>query len=275
MQPAITTYLLDTCVWGAIAESQSSADAFVSQFESDNLLAGLTMFTLFELSRAGRLLPQLDSLFLTARYNVWIALLNDQLLDLELRSYPSPPAMRWMPMSMIADENQPNVMSKLSNDRRFVDKRHEYLQFGYAEFMTLQAFKRNYAPGENGHYSTSQAEDFARCNTIDFLGRQFRGFVERFRRDASALDTSKIRSVHMRSLFLFYKYYIHHKVPRKSDFMDFALVGYAPYVDVYVTERDIADVLMHIRGSHMMLSHTEVVHVTDFIRGLSNVDVVT
>jgi hypothetical protein len=275
MQPAITTYLLDTCVWGAIVESQSSTDAFVSQFESENLLAGLTAFTLFELSRAERLLPRLDSLFLRARYNIWIALLYDQLLNLELRSYPSPARMRWMPMSIITDQNQPNVMSKFSNDRRFIDKRHEYLQFGYTEFMTLEDFKENYPPDENGHYSTGQAEEFARRNTMDFLGREFGSFLERFRRGASGLDTRKILSVHMRSLFLFYKYYIHHKVPQKSDFMDFALVGYAPYVDVYVSERDVVDVLRHIRSSHLMVSDTELMHVTAFIRGLPHTDQVT
>lgn len=272
MPPAVTTYLLDTCVWGEIVESESTTDAFISCFQSENLLAGLTAYTLFELSRAGRLLPQLDSLFLRARYNVWIALLYDQLLDLELSSYPSPPSMRWMPMSMITDEQQPNVLSKFAGDGRFTRARDNHLQFGRSEFMTLESFKQNYSPDQDGHYSTSQAQEFARCNTFDFLGRQFRSFLEKFRLDSSALDTSKLRSVHMRSLFLFYKYYIHHKVPQDSDFMDFASVGYAPYVDVYVTERDAMNVLMHIRTSGLMPSDTEVVHVTDFVRGLGGKD---
>ena len=268
----ITTYLLDTCVWGAIVESESTTDAFVSRFESENLLAGLTAFTLFELSRAERLLAQLDSLFLGARYNVWIALLYEQLLDLELSSYPFPPSMHWMPMSMITDEQQPNVLSKFADDGRFTRARDDHLQFGRSEFMTLESFKQNYSPDQDGHYTPAQAEEFAWFNAVEFLGRHFRSFLEQFRLDASALDTSKLPSVHMRSLFLFYKYYIHHKVPQKSDFMDFALVSYAPYVDVYVTERDVADVLRHIKSSGLMTSDIEVVHVTDFIRALGGKD---
>jgi hypothetical protein len=267
--PSITTYLLDTCVWGEILESESTTDAFVSCFESQNLLAGLTAYTLFELSRAERLLPRLDSLFLRARYNVWIALLYDQLLDLELSSYPSPPTMRWMPMSMITDEEQTDVLSKFAGDGRFAGARDEHLQFGYTEFMTLESFKKNYPPDEDGRYSTAQAEEFAWCNTVDFLGRHFRGFLRRFDDKASDLDTSRIPSVHMRSLFLFYKYYIHQKVPQKSDFMDFASVSYAPYVDVYVTERDVMNVLRHIRSTGLMPSDTELLHVTDFIGPLS------
>jgi hypothetical protein len=272
MPPAITTYLLDTCVWGEIVESASTTDAFVSRFRSENLLAGLTLYNLFELSRAHGLLRQLDALFLRARYNVWIALLYDQLLDLELSSYPSPPPMRWMPMSMIADENQPNVMSKLSDDLRFISKRDEHLQFGYTEFMTLESFKANYPPDQEGNYTAAQAEEFAWCNTVDFLGRQFRGFLRRFEHNASVLDNSKIPSVHMRSLFLFYKYYIHGKVPQQSDFMDFASVSYAPYVDVYVTERDAMNVLRHIQSTGVMPSDTELMHVTDFIGVLSRAD---
>jgi hypothetical protein len=271
----ITTYLLDTCVWGSIVESERATDALISRFESENLVAGLSAYTLFELSRADRLLSQLDSLFLRARYNVWIALLYDQVLDLELSSYPSPPRMRWMPMSMITDEHQPNVLSKFAGDGRFTGARDDHLQFGYREFMTLHKFKENYLPDQDGHYTPAQAEEFAWCNTVDFLGRYFRRFLSRFKHNASDLDTRQVPSVHMRSLFLFYKYYIHNKVPQKSDFMDFALVSYAPYVDVYVTERDAMHVLRHIRSSGLMLSDTKIVHVTDFIRGLSPTDQVT
>jgi hypothetical protein len=272
---AITTYLLDTCVWGTVVESESTMDAFVSRFESENLLAGLTSFTLFELSRAERLLPRLDSLFLGARYNVWIALLYDQLLDLELRSYPFPPQMLWMPMSMIADDQQPNPLSKFAGDERFAGARDEHLEFGYNEFMTLERFKQNYPPDRQGHYTPTQAEEFAWLNTAEFLGRHFRGFLRRFEHEASDLDTSRIPSVHMRSLFLFYKYYIHQKVPQDSDFMDFAFVSYAPYVDVYVTESDAMNVLRHIQRTGLMPSDLEVLHVTEFIRGLSRSDRVT
>jgi len=264
----ITTYLLDTCVWSTIAKSESTINAFVSYFGSHNLLAGLTVYTLFELSRAERLLPQLDSLFFRARYNIWITLLYDQLLDLELSTYPSPPTMRWMPMSMICGEEQPSVMSKFANDPCFTSKRDEHLQFGYTEFMSLERFKENYPPDESGHYSIDQAREFAWCNTVDFFGRHFPDFLRRFREDASALDTSKIPSVQMRSLFLFYKYYIYQQAPQESDFLDFANVSYVPYVDLYVTERNVMNALKHIKSTGLMLSDTDIVHITKFVERL-------
>jgi hypothetical protein len=273
--PGVTTYLLDTCVWGEIVESASTTDAFVSRFESENLLAGLTLYNLFELSRACRLLRELDAFFLRARHSIRIALLYDQLLDLELSSYPSPPKMRWMPMSVITDGEQPAVLSRFAGDGLFSGARDEHLQFGYTEFMTLESLKENYPPDEEGCYTVAQAREFAWFNTVDFLSREFRGFLRPFEHNASDLDTSKIPSVHMRSLFLFYKYYIHGKVPERSDFMDFASVSYAPYVDVYVTERDAMNVLRHIQSTGLMPSDTELLHVTDFIGGLSHTDLMT
>jgi len=261
----IRTYFLDTCVWGAIVESEAIGDNFISYFVSNNHLAGLTSYTLFELSRAERLLPKLDSLFLRARYNIWLALLYDQLFDNELASYPSQPKTRWMPLSMITDDENPNVMSKFANDPRFVQKRDEHLQFGYSEFMSLEKFKENYPPDEDGHYSPSQALDFAWCNAVDFLGRYFPGFLSKFRDDASSFDSSKISSIQMRSLLLFYKYYIYGQVPDRSDFMDFAHVSYAPYVDVYVTERNVLNALRHIKSNNLMLSDTELFHVSEFV----------
>jgi hypothetical protein len=268
MPPAITTYLFDTCVWGTIVESESTTDAFVSHFQSKNLLAGITTYTLFELSRAEKLLQRLDSLFLKARYNIWIALLYDQLLNLELNSFPTPPAMRWIPMSLISDEQQLNVMSKFANDPRFTSKRDEHLQFGNTEFMSLDLFKKNYPPDKDGRYSPAQALDFAWCNTVDFLGREYPDFLRRFRHDASALDTNKIPSIQVRSLFLFYKYYIYNQAPRESGFLDFATVSYAPYVDVYVTERNVMNALRHIKANGLMLSETQVIHITEFLDGL-------
>lgn len=263
----ITTYLLDTCVWGEIVKSASVADAFIEYFEANNLLAGLSMYTVFELSRADRLLSKLDTLFFRGRKNIWIPLLYDQLQELELSSYPTAPAMRWMPIAMICDETQTEVLGKLVADRRFTNTRDEHLQFGYTEFMGLERFKENYPPDEEGHYSPAQAQDFSRLNALDFFERRLPDFLRRFKPDTSSLDTSRIWSVQMRSLLLFYKYYIHHQSPQQSDFLDFAAASYVPYVDVYVTERNVLNALRHIQSSSLMLSNTELIHVADFVSG--------
>ncbi len=261
----ITTYLLDTCVWGEIVKSDEITQSFISYFENNNLLAGVNVFSLFELSRASAIVKKLDKLFLEAHYNIWIPLLYDQLFEQELANYPVPPPLTWMPMSMIADDEQPDVMTKFTKDRRFIDKRDEYLEFGYGEFMSLEKFKENFPVDESGHYSSEQAQEFCTLNVLDFLGRYFKEFLFPFLDDASLFKSSNLPSLQMRSLLLFYKYYIHNQSPKKSDFIDFAIVSYVPYVDKYVTEKNVMNALVHAKNDGLLPSETEFIHVNDFI----------
>jgi hypothetical protein len=265
---SIITYFLDTCVWSELVQSEKARCGFQAYFETENLLAGLSIFTIFELSRAGKLKHDLDRLFYSMRTNVWIPLLYDELFRLELDNYPAKVSMLWMPLSLITDEDNPEVLTKLANDSRFTSKRDEYLEFGDTEFMTLEKFKNNFSPSENGTYTTEQAQFFAWCNTVDFLGRQFRDFLIPFKDNAPSLDTSKLASIHMRGLFLFYKYYIHGQSPTRSDFMDFAHISYAPYVNYYVTEKNVANVLKHIQTSGNMISDTKPILVSEFISNM-------
>jgi hypothetical protein len=265
---SITSYFLDTCVWSSLVESDKAKRGFRVYFESKNLLAGLSVFTIFELSRAERLLSDLDKLFYSMRTNIWIPLLYDEVFRLELDNYPTKIRILWMPLSLITDEVNPEVLTKFAHDPRFASKRDEYLKFGDTEFMDLERFKDNFSPSENGTYTTEQAQFFAWCNTVDFLGCQFRDFLLPFKDDASSLDTSKLASIYMRGLFLFYKYYIHGHSPTRSDFMDFAHISYAPYVNYYVTERNVANVLKHIHSSGNMISNTEPILVSEFISNM-------
>jgi hypothetical protein len=261
----ITTYLLDTCVWGELVKSDQVTKSFISYFEENNFLAGVNVFSLFELSRAESIVEKIDSLFLDAHYNIWIPLLLDELFDQEIKGYPDPPPMRWMPMSMIADDDQPNVMSKFTNDRRFIKKRDEYLKFGDNEFMDLEKFKENFPIDESGHHTSQQAQEFCILNALDFLRRYFPEFIAPFREEPSSFESSKLLTLHMRSILLFYKYYIHNQSPNKSDFMDFAIVSYVPYVDYFVTEKNVMNTLMHARIDGLMPSETQFIHVNDFI----------
>ena len=262
----IPTLFLDTCVWSNLIESAQTRDKFISVFEANNLLAALSMFTVFELSRATRLFQNLDDLFSLMRFNVWIPILYDELFQLEIANYPRGATLLWMPISSITDNKDPSVMSKLANDERITRKRDEFLSFGNTSFMKLEELKANFPPDENGKYTVDQAEFFAWANTVDFLGRQFMDFLTRFRDDASSLDTKKLASVHMRGLFLFFKYYIHGQSPVQSDFMDFAHVSYVPYMDFYITERNVLNVLRHIRSSGFDISNAEYLHVNEFIK---------
>jgi len=259
------TYYLDTCVWGALIKSDAAKAKFISYFKSNDRVAALSYFTLFELSRAPKVFAGCDPLFLQMRYNVWIPCLYDQVVESELKSYPDTWKMRWLPVSMLVDESNPNLLSKLASDPGFTKSRDDHYQFGLDHFMSLEQLKENFPSQSGESYTPADADFFAWCNTVDYLGRHFIWFLGPFRDEASRLEVDSLLSLRIRSLFLFYKYYIHGQSPGKSDFMDFAHVSYAPYCDAFVTERNACNVLNRIKNSRLMLSNTQILHISDFL----------
>jgi len=74
------------------------------------------------------------------------------------------------------------------------------------------------------------------------------------------------RSVRLFALVNFYKYYLGRREPsRLSDFGDFGHLGFLPYCDLAVMERDLCEVLNQIKQHHDVLDSTEVRNI-DFLR---------
>lgn len=261
----IKTWFLDTCVWGKIVSSEQITKKFIEYFSANNYLAGLPIYTLFELSRADKKLSGLDNLFFRMRNNIWIALLYDSLFDAELASYPNRPKIRWMPLSMLTGEEEGlvRVMTKLANNPLLAVSRSEHLDFGNLRFMSLEKFKENFPTSDGSNYTPSQAHTFALCNGIDYFLRHEPHVIKEI--GPRNFLPEGLPSQYIRSLFIFYKYYIHGQSPGESDFLDFAHVSYAPYFDIYATEKNVSNVLRHIKSTGLFLAETKIIHVTEFL----------
>lgn len=271
---SVKVYYLDTCVWSPLAESEVARDGFVSYFQSSDRVLALSYFDLFELSRPPRTLPGRDFLFLQLRHQAYVPYLNNQVIESELKSFPKIWKMRWLPLSLLADEENPSVLQTLADNPHFIKSRDEHYQFGLDHFMNLEQFKENYLPLYGDECTVDDASPFAWGDGMDYLGRHFPHFLGshlRFIRKRNFDGLNSLLSLRIRSLFVFFKYYLHGQSPEESDFMDFAHVSYAPYCNVFVTERNVCNVLNHIKSSGLMLSNTEVFHVSDFLAKMSKV----
>ena len=265
----LTVYYLDTCVWSKIATSEELHNAFSKYFGSNNRIAVLSYFTLFELSRAPqRVRDAHDHLWFENRHLIWIPLFNDQLIESELREYPNMCSVLWLPVSALTDTNSQSLLKALMRRDDFIKSRDEHLQFGYDEFMNLEQLKKNFSPPNGPEYTSEDAELFAWANVISYLTRHFRVFLKPFRGHLQEFKADRLPSIYMRSLYVFYKYYLHGQSPNRSDFLDYAQVAYAPYSDVYVTERNALNVLARIKKSGAALAKTQLIHLSDFTKQL-------
>lgn len=260
------TWYLDTNVWSSLASSPQSLNGLLPWLQANNAIAALSIFSIFELSRAGKLHKAVDKLLTAAAQRIYIPLLYDELSDLEMSNYPNEIELLWNPITSFDNANGVMFVSTISKDPRFESKRQEYLDFGYEKFMNLESLKENFPFEDNDRkFSTEHAELFAWAVTLDFLLRHFPKVLLPFKGRLDSFDTSKIKSVYLRSLFLYIKYYVHGQSPTKSDFMDFAHVSYLPYVDAFVTERNVLNTLSHLKSIGFGQPKCDLFHVQLFV----------
>jgi len=265
-------YYLDTCVWSDLTESDVAQAGSLSYFQSSGRAVALSHFSLLELSRASKIFPGSDSLFSRLRQQIYIPFLYDQVIESELKSFPKTWRMRWFPLSLLIDESNPRVLQALANNPHFVKSREELYQFGLDHFMSLEQLKENFIPLHGDEYTVEDASYFAWGAMVDYLERHFPNFLKsnrRFIRKRGVDSLDSLLFLRIRFLFLFFKYYLHGQSPRISDFLDLAHVSYAPYCSVFVTERNVCNVLNRIKSNGLMLSDTEILHVSDFLAKMS------
>ena len=259
------TWFIDTCIWSEIISSDEVTEDFITYFHKNNLLAGLTSHTLFELSRAGHLLQKYDNLFEKLQDSVWLAMPYDDLFDLELQNYPSQPNIKWFPITRLFLEGNrvSSVIEQLIKKPLFVRSRQDAINFGNEEFMSLNQFKENFHPVDGLKYTTEQANTFAQLNAISYFLKHETLFLKRV--GVRNFLPEGISSLYARSLFLFFKYYIHGQTPGKSDFIDYVHISYLPYVNVYATEINASNVIRHIQSIGLNFAEKNILNMSQFL----------
>jgi hypothetical protein len=186
----------------------------------------------------------------------------------EMASFPNVWRMRWLPLEQIIGGEDLEILQTFADNPQFAASRDDHYQFGLDNFMGLERLKENFPPLHGDEWMVEDANAFAWGTAMDYLGRHFPRFLRAHwdyicDREFDSLDS--LLSLRARSLFVFFKYYLHRQAPGKSDFFDFLHVSYAPYCDVFVTERNVCNVLRRIKNEELMLAQTEILHISDLI----------
>ena len=131
-----------------------------------------------------------------------------------------------------------------------------------------QQLKSNYPTARNGKYVKEQAKEFANFMVMQILAGLHREFLLQFKDDISQLKFENFRGIRLRSMALFYKYYLGNRKPKStSELGDFGHLLYIPYCQLAIMEKDICNVLKQIQKSQDVISETEVQNIS-FLREL-------
>lgn len=128
----------------------------------------------------------------------------------------------------------------------------------------LEELKSNFPPKPDGKYNEDQADDFVWIYVLQLLAQTHPHFVIQFRDNASTFAYEPFRYLTLRSYVLFYKYYLHQKKALPSDFGDLFHLNTIPYCEVVLVERDLCNVLNHIKKNHQILRNTIIKNVDFF-----------
>ncbi len=266
----VTIIYLDTCVWRELSKLDEYKKLLREIEHNKSIVFALSYFSLFELSRVDSLLDSIDQFIYSIKEQIWMPLFFDDLIMGEISSYPCQLRMKWLPITVFYDNNNFNFLRNLSQKPEFKRSRDEHLSFGYSQFPSVEERKRNFPSAEEGIYLPEEADWFAWCNAIDYFSRNFPAFLSSFRDNPSSFIARSIPSLYGRSLFLYFKYYVHNQKITNSDFFDLNHISYAPYCDLFITERNASNVLKRIKNEGYYFDTCEIQNVSDFITNLIN-----
>jgi len=266
----IKVYYLDTCVWSEIASIDKSFNKFNAFFENENLVACLSTFALSELSKPTNLKNERSIFFEETKANISVPLPYDFVIESEVKNFPNDWKMQWIPLAKLFSSSSQITFDSVQG--LLEEKRSKFLQFANNRFLKLDEYKTNFPPLHGDDYTIEDSSAFAWAVSLDFLSREFPFFLKSqigFIRNNSREILKSLKSLWLRCELIFFKYYLHGQDPKISDFIDYAHACYAPYCNVFVTEKNLSNVLKHIKRHDDILSNTTIIHVSDFLKQIN------
>lgn len=117
--------------------------------------------------------------------------------------------------------------------------------------------------GANLGYSAMDVLNFVRADTFLEIKAHDETFVHKEKLDSKAFDLSRFPSFKTTSFLTYFKWHNDGRKPVLSDVYDLLISCTAPYVDVFVTEGQVADSLKKTRKIDNFLDRLEVLTVGD------------
>ena len=251
----------DTNILGIIADDLTKWKPLQDFLHGNDLCIALSIGQASELSDVRRLHQNLNTI-LTAVPTI-ITKTPDEILEQEVNFYPK--------------VRKTNIVGGYLNEFFMTDRLEEFLSSGdlaaarvsqretsFQMPSRLEELKQNFPPRYDGTYDEDQADEFVFKYTLQQLSPLYLSFLSKFRENASELNIQPFLSLAITGYVIFYKYCIHGKNPIPSDFGDLFHLFVIPYCELALLERDLCNVLNHIKKNHTILDNTIVKNVEFF-----------
>lgn len=122
------------------------------------------------------------------------------------------------------------------------------------------------APEQNGHYSAAQRQTFLQIGVLRAVPPQYIGALRARVSKGEAIDITRFKSVYVQQLAIWLEYYEQGKVGKLSDVGDFVMLGYLPYVDEAILDKERVDLVRRINRTGVLGQQLQVSTLAEFLK---------
>lgn len=237
---------IDTCVISDLFEDSSRFRRFLDMRESLNLLLGISISTLFELKKAPERYEWFKNEF--TALPTFLLKSADMLLKDEIKSYPNENAENSLFYYLFEGKElleHFDSSPKFQNTVKFLENnKHVVLN-------SILSLKSNFQADKDGKFSNLRIEEFVKKVTIQQLKSFFPKWFNQFD-PMIKIETEIFKSLRSQLLMTFWKFYLMvDRKARKSDVFDISIVSSLPYVDIFITEKNMKNDIDQIKNKKL------------------------
>lgn len=150
--------------------------------------------------------------------------------------------------------NKPRLTSK-QRLKHIIEKsdfitRTDYWTKGQQQILDgIVELKKNYPP-KNDKYSKKEIEDFCLIASTDQIILRNSNFAKNIIKKGCNIDLELFPSVQSTSYIVFYKFYPDNRQPLPSDVFDILISSLLPYVDYFLTEGNLSNIIKITQNRH-------------------------
>ena len=130
--------------------------------------------------------------------------------------------------------------------------------------------KDNYKP-KGIKFTKKEIEEFVYLATVQQVMLRNLKFAEKIVKiDKSEIDINKFPSIVTTSYVVFYKFYPDKRKPEPSDIFDIMISSLLPYVDYFITEGHLCEIIKKVQNIHNFLTDLTVYSIKEIIKEIKS-----
>ena len=254
---------LDTNVFSLVADRQKLVDRFSVWCKMKNLTLVISESLIDELSRKSSKIGKFNALINNGNINKMFLGAYSRITGLEFKHYPKTFDIMEISLTPAIEhllKGRPFDLAELREHQGFMQSVRIRSDISKNDFReTIERMRQMYMPQNGESYTNQEKTKIAE----EISNNVRKHIIKETGIEDPKMDYFRTRTIIPQALFRKYLFNRSRKFD-PNDFLDITHIAYSPYMDIFITEADNADVLRQIKEKTNLLDKTAIRSYTDF-----------